>query len=101
MTPNTKFACKRCGNCCEQLGPGWFRLSDHPLIKAFAEVLFLCEREPLPDEGGCAMLIYEDGGCGKAVCLIHKYLGWRAKPEVCRQFRGEDAVYKCEGRDNA
>lgn len=74
-------------------------MSEHPLIKVVAELIFLIEREPLPDDGlgpmgSCIMLSYDDEGI--ATCLIWKYLGEDALPEVCRKFpTGEDFDGNC------
>jgi hypothetical protein len=72
-------------------------MSHHPLIDVVANLLFLLETKDncLPDEGGCAMLNRDDDGI--ATCLIWKYLGVAALPEVCREFpTGEDFDGDCE-----
>jgi Fe-S-cluster containining protein len=99
----SEFKCKRCGKCCEHLSPGWFIISNHPLIVVFNKVFQVAEHrimeldDPvLTDSGGCAMLHHEQDG--KAVCLIHKYLGEGAKPESCREYpMGENFEGVCPG----
>lgn len=76
-----QIICERCGKCCE-MGTIWVN-SVHPLIKVAATYL---EADDFDDGGPCDMLIFEKG---KAVCLIHKYLGYEAKPEVCREYPEE------------
>lgn len=85
------MACKQCGKCCEHLGPGWFRLSDHPLIKAFTDILFCKGGDEFPDEGGCGMYDEETHEC-----LIHKYLGFDAKPEVCREYPEDEPCMRLD-----
>lgn len=90
MTPENE-TCKQCGKCCEHLGPGWFRQSNHPLIKRVAGLLSILEGaagQYLPDGpeelGCCAMYDTETHEC-----LIHKYLGFDAKPEICQAYPEE------------
>ena len=78
--------CQRCGKCCQDLGCFLWTHIDHPLIEAVAK--------SLPDEFytdlACDMLVIEQSG--RAVCLIQKWLGHKAKPKACRDypFDGDD-----------
>ncbi len=65
--------CKKCGKCCDR-GDFWY-LSKHPLI-----VLFYAKSKPQKEEGKCIMLSISNE------CLIEKYLGRDAKPDVCKEY---------------
>ncbi len=64
--------------------------SEHPLFKVAATFL---RTEDFDDGGPCDMLTFEGK---KAVCLIHKYLGYKAKPEVCREYPEERETCRVE-----
>lgn len=64
--------CQRCGKCCHR-GDFWY-LTKHPLIAAIATMQFKSN-----DEGPCLMLDGKD-------CMIEKYLGKEAKPDVCNEY---------------
>ncbi len=83
-----KFVCKRCGDCCIDLGTICVN-TDHPLIKALVEPWFLYDA--ITDMGKCPVLIFENN---QAVCLIEKYLGRDAKPVVCQEYEGEGHCLK-------
>lgn len=85
--------CKRCGKCCA-MGTLWTQ-SPHPLIARVARAMF--SRGAQGSDGSpsdpCDMLVM-DGET--AICLIHKYLGADAKPDVCQDYPAwEDG---CMGR---
>ena len=65
--------CKRCGKCCHR-GDFWY-LSEHPLIKRLH-----LEARPQLDDGRCALLNTDNE------CMIEKYLGRDAKPDVCKEY---------------
>jgi len=71
--------CQQCGKCCD-MGTIWVN-SEHPLVRAAGKAV-----TDFRDGGSCDMLVYING---KAVCLIHKYFGYDAKPEVCRDYPEE------------
>ena len=75
--------CKRCGNCCRNIGTIWVN-SKHPLIKALYDSL---PDDYFTDYGDCLMLEKVNG---IDTCLIHKYLGFEAKPDVCRKHEGDE-----------
>ena len=68
--------CKRCGRWCNR-GDFWY-LSEHPLVQKFQ---FSGKRM---DTGKCLML---NGN----TCLIEKYLGRDAKPDICKEHDCEDS----------
>jgi len=89
--------CKRCWNCCNGVGENFWRWAyDHNQYPN--EILkLLADRTPvdrLDHVGPCDMLVYTKSEYGDtAVCLIEKYFGRDAKPEVCRDHQGDD---RCE-----
>ena len=84
----TKYKCQRCGLCCTNIGRTFYCHSEHPLLKEILEDMAI-----FSDTGPCSMFRQEKG---KAICLIHKYLGRAAKPEACRDypFDGEKCFYE-------
>ncbi len=74
--------CKQCGECCKDIGQSAFLHADHSLIDAVAAMSGI--EATYKDTGPCAMLYREEGGY--YVCLIEKFLGRAAKPEMCRDF---------------
>jgi hypothetical protein len=68
--------CKKCGKCCHR-GDFWW-ISPNELIRRFANSN-IDHRE----EGSCRMLSGNK-------CLIEKYLGRDAKPEVCKEYDCEE-----------
>ena len=81
------MACKRCGQCCKDRGSFW-HLSDHPLIKKFNDRRRQgrsIKLNMINEAGEC--LLYDGFDC-----LIEKYLGWEAKPEICKQYNCEKCV---------
>ena len=85
-----QIICIRCGKCCD-MGTIWVN-SEHPLIKRVAAYL---KTDDFDDGGLCDMLMLEKG---KAVCWIQKYLGYEAKPDVCREY--PEAGEKCRKDDS-
>ena len=77
------MGCKRCGNCCRNIGTIWVN-SPHPLIKAIYLVL---PDEYFTDYGDCLMLAQINE---VNTCLLHKYLGFEAKPQECRDHEGDE-----------
>jgi hypothetical protein len=65
------MTCTCCGACC-QTRHMWL-LSSDPMIRAIAGSM-----TPSPQEGSCDMY---DGDC-----MLEKYLGREAKPEICRNY---------------
>ncbi len=76
---NQKFKCKRCGKCCADMGTVWLT-GQHLLLK---QILHIWPDDAFSDGGRCGMLIFENG---KAVCLVHRHLGFKAKPEACQEY---------------
>ena len=66
--------CQKCGKCCHR-GDFW-QLSKHPMIVEFA---YNKNLNKINSEGVCLMLDGTD-------CMIEKYLGKSAKPEVCNAY---------------
>jgi len=64
--------CKQCGKCCHR-GDFW-QYSKHPLIGHFANSGVTCY-----DTGMCRMLENNK-------CMIEKYLGKDAKPDICKKY---------------
>ncbi len=79
--------CKRCGWCCKEVGLSFFIHSQHPIIRAMPNLDWTLIEDGV---GPCAMLTWEKG---KATCLLQKYLGYAAKPDVCRDY--PDGDEKC------
>lgn len=67
------MTCKRCAKCCKKNGDFWWS-SKHPLIGHFANSDITNY-----ESGMCRMLEGNE-------CLIEKYLGRDAKPEVCKEY---------------
>ena len=65
------------------MGTIWVN-SDHPLIGIIQGFI---RTEDTRDGGSCDMLAWDTDG--KATCLIHKYLGLGAKPQVCQEYPEE------------
>ena len=74
--------CKRCGKCCEDLGTMWVS-SKHPIVQA---IYLGIPDEYFRDWGRCTMLAKVNG---VQTCLLHKYLGKEAKPDVCQEYPEE------------
>ena len=89
-----KSGCKRCGDCCVKIGRNFWRLGYlQPSGLEFPNKILklLSLRTPplsIDDEKPCDMLEFDADG--KAVCLIEKHFGRDAKPEVCREYDGEN-----------
>lgn len=77
----SEHKCQRCGLCCNNIGTIWVH-SEHPLVKTVAELVFV--NDLFADEGPCLFLAYDSSE--QAICLIEKYLGHNAKPEVCQNY---------------
>ena len=84
--------CKRCGRCCQNVGTIWAH-SEHPLIWAVGAAVNRRVPGLFRDHGPCDMLVIEESG--RAVCLIQKWLGHKAKPKCCRDypFDGEPCFF--------
>lgn len=88
-----KHKCRRCGKCCENVGTLWLQ-SKHPIIQRIYSAM-----HPLGcrDNQPCDMLYFTKKG--KAICLLEKYLGKKAKPEICQKYPFDDESLKqCEER---
>lgn len=83
--------CNRCGNCCRNTGTIWTN-SPHPLIKAISLEL---PDEYFRDYADCTMLVKIND---QPACLIHQYLGFKAKPLECRDHEGDERCVKVTGR---
>jgi hypothetical protein len=73
-----RFTCRRCGTCCSDVGSGFWRRSDHELVRAIAAT-----DQPTDDGRRCQMLRMRNG---RAECLLQKYLGREAKPQACYDY---------------
>lgn len=78
--------CKRCGNCCIDIGRTFWKNGDYEKIDS---VLNDLANNSDHEDGGkpCEMLRFQDG---KAVCQIHEIYGYDAKPKVCKDHNGDD-----------
>ena len=83
------MSCRRCGNCCIDVGRTFWKNGDYVNInKGLDELANNGDHE---DNGlSCEMLIFEKG---KATCLIHKLFGYHAKPKSCKEHQGDE---RCE-----
>ncbi len=72
------MSCDRCGKCCNR-GDFWY-MSEHPLIKRL-----WMESKPQSEEGRCVMLNTDNE------CMIEKYLGRDAKPDVCKEYNCKES----------
>ena len=81
-----KMKCFNCGNCCIDVGRTWWKIGDYEKVNAgLAELSRNGDHE---DNGlACEMLLFEGG---KAVCLIHKLFGYKAKPDICKAHKGDE-----------
>lgn len=78
--------CKRCGNCCADVGRTFWKVGNYADIPELKAMQYNGDHE---DNGlPCEMLSYDGGG--KAVCGIHEIYGYEAKPEVCKQHEGDE-----------
>lgn len=78
--------CKRCGNCCIDVGRTWWKNGNYKRIN---QALYDLSRNGDHEDGGkpCEMLRFQDG---EAVCQIQENWGYDAKPEVCRDHEGDE-----------
>ena len=78
--------CKRCGNCCIDVGRTWWKNGNYEGVNAALNDL---ARNGDHEDGGkpCEMLRFQDG---KAVCQIHELWGYEAKPQVCKDHEGDE-----------
>jgi hypothetical protein len=74
------MACKRCGKCCKN-GDFWWD-SEHPLMQSLHKALY--DRDVKQNEDGECLFLADINGV--ATCLIEKYLGTEAKPQVCKDY---------------
>lgn len=81
--------CQRCGTCCDNIGTIWVH-SQHPLIKVVGELVFV--NDLFADEGPCLFLTYDSNN--QAACLVEKYLGKGAKPDVCRDYPDGEKCFR-------
>jgi hypothetical protein len=80
--------CLRCGRCCLDIGT-IFVHSEHPVIKA---ILDSVPDGYFRDDGPCQMLQIDED-THRAICLIHKHLGAKWKPEVCRDYPVDEPCF--------
>ena len=76
------MSCNRCGQCCMDIGTFWAH-SEHPVLKVILQEV---SDSFFRDTGRCTMLKEIDG---IETCLIHKHLGFNAKPQACREHKGD------------
>lgn len=82
--------CKRCGNCCVDVGRTFWKVGKYTAIPYLDSLQNNGDHE---DNGlPCEMLSFNGK---KAVCGIHKIYGYEAKPEVCKQHEGDE---RCKSR---
>ena len=67
--------CKQCGKCCNR-GDFW-HYSKHPLVQRIGAMV---PASNLSSSNQCYLLLYPN------ICLIEKYLGRDAKPEICKDY---------------
>ncbi len=86
--------CTRCGLCCMDVGPNFWRSSEHPLIK------WICDKttpDSCSDHGPCDALIRHGD---TSTCLLQKHLKYKAKPLACRDYpRGVTDDGRCAWQD--
>ena len=65
--------CKQCGKCCHR-GDFW-QLSKHPILVQ----IYVLDEIRIEETGECLFLKDNE-------CMIEKYLGRDAKPDVCKEY---------------
>jgi len=90
--PNTRYQCVKCGECCRQQWvidveqgcpdklPGDIKSHIHPVDNQRQSGGVAGVIRPDPSRGGCPLLGADN------LCVIHKRLGYNAKPLVCKKF---------------
>lgn len=83
--------CKRCGNCCKDVGRTFWTGGNLDEQKPFGEheALNNLANNTQGEDGGlpCEMLKVFNG---QATCLIELFLGYDAKPIYCQDHEGDD-----------
>jgi len=80
-TKGQNHTCKRCGKCCQETGGSFWIHSEHELVKAMAKYMPV---DFFRESGPCDMLLITENG--RAMCLLQKWLGHKAKPQACRDY---------------
>ena len=91
-----QFVCKRCGNCCIDVGRTFWKSGNCKCdCKPFGEIDTLnrwaLNGDHEDGELPCEMLDMTDG---LATCLIEKKYGYEAKTLACREHEGGE---RCKG----
>lgn len=81
--------CFRCGECCIDVGRTFWKCGDYKRWPVLEELANNGDYED--NELPCEMLRFEKN---KAVCLVHKRYGYKAKPEVCQEHKGDKRCRK-------